>query len=72
MELNSIYKIIASEDGDWFIASKLEDGKVTELHGGHDRERCYKSILDDLGIDAQTKHVNMEDGSYIVTKEDFE
>jgi hypothetical protein len=72
MELNNIYKIIASEDGDWYIAYKLIDGNIIELHGGHDLERCYKAILDDLGVDVQTKYVNMEDGSYTVTKEDFD
>jgi uncharacterized protein with GYD domain len=72
MELNCIYKIIASEDGDWHIASKLVDGNITVLREGHDQERCYKAILDDLGVDVKTSYVNMGDGDYEVTKADFE
>jgi hypothetical protein len=72
MELSKIYKIFTSEDGDWNVASKIEDGNVSVLHEGHDRERCYKAILDDLGFDIKILHVIMKSGSYTPTIWDFE
>jgi hypothetical protein len=65
------YRIFASEADDWYVASKLdEEGEITILYEGHDRDKALESIMDAEGCSFREIYKNM-DGSYEPTMEDF-
>ncbi|MFA5887863.1 MAG: hypothetical protein WC852_04090 [Candidatus Nanoarchaeia archaeon] len=66
------YKIFASEEWDWFVASKKGGKKPLVLYEGHDLKDAYKSILEDMGFNIPVEKRDMADtGGYEPVKKDF-
>ncbi len=69
-QINSNYKIFASERGDWFIAARKGKDKPTILYKGHILEDASEAILVDIDIPISIEKVNIIHG-YKPKKEDF-
>jgi len=66
------YRIISSEEGDWFIAAKKTGRRIRVLTQGHSRAEAFAAVLEDLGVEVPVVERDMGEGTYKPRARDWE